>query len=123
MLLFPSLPPSHHHRPYHVVHLTPCREDEVARNVAPRHLRKRRLKKGEGDKGTDGAGGEGTGDGKEEEAWVTPDIRLRVFEGLAATGLRSIRYAKELGDGILREVVCNDMDKEVRAVCLQSCAA
>jgi tRNA (guanine26-N2/guanine27-N2)-dimethyltransferase len=38
---------------------------------------------------------------------------LRIFEGLAATGLRSIRYALELGEDVVREVVSNDMDPNV----------
>lgn len=37
---------------------------------------------------------------------------LRILEGLAATGLRSIRYAKEI-DGEVERIVCNDLDPTV----------
>jgi len=36
----------------------------------------------------------------------------RICEALAATGLRSVRYAKELPSHLVREIVCNDIDPE-----------
>jgi len=39
------------------------------------------------------------------------DHRVRILEGLAATGLRAIRYANEVGvEGRIKEIVANDMD-------------
>ncbi|CAG9463613.1 unnamed protein product [Pedinophyceae sp. YPF-701] len=38
-----------------------------------------------------------------------PNTDVRIFEGLAATGLRSLRYALEVQDGV-EEIVANDMD-------------
>ena len=40
------------------------------------------------------------------------DGGLRILEGLAATGLRSIRYAREI-DGHVEKIVANDMDPTV----------
>lgn len=42
----------------------------------------------------------------------SPPPGLKLLEALAATGIRSIRYAKELGEGAegVREIVANDLD-------------
>lgn len=48
-----------------------------------------------------------------QPARPTPAPGLKVLEALAATGIRSIRYAKELGEGAggVRLIVANDLDE------------
>lgn len=45
-------------------------------------------------------------------AGVRHEDGLRILEALAASGLRSIRYAKEVGG--IREIIANDLSKQVR---------
>lgn len=38
--------------------------------------------------------------------------KLKVLEGLGATGLRSIRFAKEIGPEYLDQIICNDISQK-----------
>jgi tRNA (guanine26-N2/guanine27-N2)-dimethyltransferase len=49
---------------------------------------------------------------KSKNLRTSKDGGLRILEGLAATGLRSIRYAKEI-QGDVEKIVCNDLDPNV----------
>ena len=61
---------------------------------------------------------------KADESQMEPgkyhDDGIRILEGLAATGLRSVRFALELPG--VKEIVCNDFDKTAFAYIEKNCA-
>lgn len=54
--------------------------------------------------------GETPNDDKEYKAGTKYEDGLRILEALSATGLRSIRYAKEIAG--VKEIVANDLSKQ-----------
>ena len=59
------------------------------------------------------------GDEPQMESGKYHDDGIRVLEGLAATGLRSVRFALELPG--VKEIVCNDFDKTAFAYIKKNC--
>merc|ERR1712004_233533 len=39
------------------------------------------------------------------------DTKFKILEALGASGLRSVRFAKELTPGKVKEIICNDVSK------------
>jgi tRNA (guanine26-N2/guanine27-N2)-dimethyltransferase len=59
--------------------------------------------------------GQGNGAPKRQRKLRSPDTGftgMRVLEALAASGLRSLRYVKELSEGVgMEKIVCNDLEQ------------
>lgn len=85
------------------------REEEARNGTGPKSLKQRSGKGGKGGpKAEDGAGASAEA-GPSSSAPAAPK-GLRVLEAMAASGLRSIRYAKEI-EGLGR-IDCNDLDEK-----------